>query len=54
MANEYKLIINSKTVVEDTAKDKIQLPTLGLNFVPFTEFHKYIDYQSQIDKNYLF
>jgi hypothetical protein len=36
MKNEYQWTINSREVIENASEDHIQLPTVGLSFVPFT------------------
>jgi hypothetical protein len=52
--SEYQWTINARTVIEVASEDQIHLPELGFNFVHFSEFHRYIDSLSQVDKNYKF
>jgi hypothetical protein len=52
--SEYQWTLNARTVIEVATEDLIHLPKLGFNFVPFSELLKYIDFQSQVGKNYKF
>jgi hypothetical protein len=52
--SEYQWTLNARTVIEVATKDLIHLPKLGFNFVHFSKLHKYIDFQSQVGKNYKF
>ena len=46
----YQWIINTRTVIEDVSEDEISFHTTEYSFVPFDEFHKYIDLDDPIGK----
>ncbi|KAL4606767.1 hypothetical protein ACB092_09G127300 [Castanea dentata] len=46
--HNYQWIINTKTVIEDVLEDEILFHTTEYSFVPFNEFHKYIDLDDPI------
>ena len=48
--HNYQWIINARTVIEDVLEDEILFDTTEYNFVPFDEFHKYVDLDGSIGK----
>ena len=48
--HNYQWIINTRTVIEDVLEDEILFHTTDYSFVPFDEFHKFIDFDDPIGK----
>ena len=49
--NVYQWTINPTTLIEEISNDDSSLLAPSFSFVPFTEFHKHMDYSALVGKN---